>query len=320
MDLVNKKDMSKRRFLIKGGKGKIGVGERQVRSEEIIPIYEDNSLLFAETNIRLRAAEFLGSSNRSIINYDSVPLIQMKNDDFSNSVGFFNPNPYAIVKNTKDEFFFGIDKSKPNARFNPQGTVIKLDANLYNNPYNPVPVSFYCLANEKITFQDNKRIFYKLNPSSTAVASFNFRTGSFYNFSIIREDVNLKEDTVTSEFKKVKVSLTAAQIIAGVPISLIPAQGTDTVIDLISTVCRFNVGSSVFNNNAGLKFQIGAEDMYNGVYIFGATSFIERITYGIIESQRLEENKPLKVVPLETPPTSGDGTVDFYLTYRVINL
>ncbi|WP_028888356.1 hypothetical protein [Tenacibaculum ovolyticum] len=316
--------MSKRRFLIKGGKGKIGVGERQVRLEEIIPIYEDNSLLFAEMNIRLRGMEFLGSSNRSIINYNNVPLIQMKNDDFSNSVLFFNPNPYAIVKNTKNEFFFGIDKSKPNTRFNPQGTVIKLDANLYDNPYNPVPVSFYCLANEKITFQDNKRIFYKLNPSSTAVASFNFRNGSFYGFSIVREDINLKDDTVTSEFKTVKVSLTSAQLIKGEAVSLIPAQGKDTVIELVSTVYRFNIGSSVFNNEAGLKLQLGTEDMFRGsgvVYISSTTSFIEKFIYpGSKLQQKLLENAPLTVVPFSTPPTSGNGSVDFYLTYRVINL
>lgn len=315
--------MSKRRFLIKGGKGKIGVGERQIHPQEIIPIYEDNSLLFAGISRRLQGVEFLGRRNRSVLHYDRVPFIQMKNDTFSNSALFFNPNPYAIVKNTKDEFFFGIDRIKPNSRFNPQGTVIKLDINLYNDPFNPVPVSFYCLADEKITFQDNKRVFYKLYPSNSGVLSFNFRNSGFYNFSIIREGVSIKDNTSTVELKKIKVSLSAAQLIAGKAVSLIPAQGKDTVIELISTVYKFNVGSSVFNNSAGLKFQIGAEDMFNGsrvVYISSTTSYIEKFTYAETESQRLQEHAPLKVVPSGTLPTLGDGSVDFYLTYRVINL
>ncbi|WP_431167912.1 hypothetical protein, partial [Tenacibaculum halocynthiae] len=73
------------------------------------------------------------------------------------------------------------------------------------------------------------------------VFSFIFRNSGFYNFSIIREGVSIKDNTTTVELKKIKVSLSAAQLIAGKAVRLIPPQGKATVIELISTVYKFNV-------------------------------------------------------------------------------
>ncbi len=185
----------KSRFLIRGGKGKIGVGERQISKEDIIITYENNFKELFQINNKLREVSFKTSLNTSIMNYHHLPFIQMDDDIFSRASLFFNPNSYALARNTKDEFFFGIDRNKPNSRFDPRGTVIKLDKALYNDPYNPRAVTFYCSSNEVPAYVKNSLVFYKIYPENSGVLSYDFSRHFSYNFSIIRESIPQVQNT-----------------------------------------------------------------------------------------------------------------------------
>lgn len=185
--------LGKGRFIIKGGKGKIGNGERQIAPQDIVLLYQDRSEDINKINTIVSGLDFTTKFNKNILNYHRIPVLTANNDNFSNPGLYFNPSPYVIIINSKKEFFFGVDKTKPKSRFNPRGTFIKLDKNLYNNKYNPIAVEFYCSADEEAVYKNGGISFYKLHPNHNAIANLNF-TERNYNFSFYREELIESKD------------------------------------------------------------------------------------------------------------------------------
>ncbi|CAL2093601.1 hypothetical protein T190611E02C_50183 [Tenacibaculum sp. 190524A05c] len=185
--------MARGSFLVKGGKGKIGLGERQITPDEIVNLGLDNS---DEVSVLKKQLEGISLFNRLVYNillYDRVPILVVKEENFSNST-YFNPNPYIILKNEKNEFFFGVDSSKPNSRFNPSGTLIKIETGSFGRTTSIIP-TFYCPADERAVYKDSRVTFYKLYPSSPNTINFNFSNALTYGFTAVREDFSKNNDS-----------------------------------------------------------------------------------------------------------------------------
>lgn len=263
--------ISKGRFLIKGGKGRIGLGERQVAPDDIIVLYQDDSQEKLTINRKLTQTEFVSRFNKSIITYGDIPVIQANNDDFSNPGIYFNPNPYIIIINSKKEFYFGVDKTKPNSRFNPRGTYIKLDKTLYNNPFNPIPVAFYCEAHEEAVFTKGSISFYKLHLTNNRIANVAFTEG-FYNFSFYREE------QIQQEEKNINLPLRDVPLNNGVTVSEAKAEVKESVLYLTIkgarstnenvsgfSICTLPIGYRPKRNFNVQFFSNSGETFYGGI-------------------------------------------------------
>lgn len=172
--------MAKRRFLIKGGKGIIGIGGRQIEQNDILPIYEDSSEKFLKLQSSYYNLEGKTNAIRQFVTYSTFIYTDQLKDDFSGANLYFNPNAYLVSKNTKGEYFFGIDRSKRNSRLDPKGIFGQI---MNNDEFQNSRGSFYCDKNENPTFEQGSIIFYKI---TTNLSLFNFKS---YFFSVTRESV-----------------------------------------------------------------------------------------------------------------------------------
>ncbi len=196
--------MARGSFLIKGGKGKIGVGARQITPDEIIPMYKDYTEELYEIKHEIDEIGIVSNSNAAKLYYDRVPVLVVDKEEFSNAT-YFNPNPYIILKNANDEFFFGVDSSKPNSRFDPRGTVIKLDIGRLNLLFSRIPPTFYCLADDLPVYTSSRVTFYKIFPTSPNFINYNYSASLFYDFTIVREGIP-KINADSSDLKLVDVT------------------------------------------------------------------------------------------------------------------
>ncbi|WP_062054396.1 hypothetical protein [Aquimarina longa] len=172
--------MAKRRFLIKRGKGTIGIGARQIVKNEIIPIYENHSESLLNIQSNYYNLEQKTSAIRQFTTYSTFIYTDQLPDDFSGANLYFNPNTYLVSKNTKGEYFFGIDRSKRNSRLDPKGIFGQI---MDNDEFQNSKGNFYCDKNENPTFEQGSIIFYKITAN---LSLSNFKS---YFFSVTREGI-----------------------------------------------------------------------------------------------------------------------------------
>lgn len=130
-------------------------------------------------------------------------------------------------------------------------------------------------------------------------------------------------DLVTAgEVVTVKVSLTSAEILQlnSTPIELIAAQGTGTLIRLIAGTFQYNYGTTSYTaGNVRIYYTSGGSYIMQNA-ILGNGSY--GISYGSFTTSPVfvtPENEPL-MLDSNFNPTDGDGTLDIFLTYSVIEL
>ena len=122
-----------------------------------------------------------------------------------------------------------------------------------------------------------------------------------------------------------KVTLTSAQILAlnTTPITLIPAQGIGTTIQLLSYVARLNYGTTAYATNTTLVLEVGNIDVHNdGVILPKTADTLEQvgISGAPFENGATSVNAPLQATVSGGNPTAGDSILDLYLNYIVITL
>ncbi len=147
------------------------------------------------------------------------------------------------------------------------------------------------------------------------------RVGQMF-IDIIDSKPNVDESVTT-----VKVSLSSAEILSlnSVPKTLIAAQGADTFILPLSVVARKNFVSIQYTGNTNLIFGEGTVFDNAPISSFLGFSISTITTIPIVEGAELVLasagiNTALTVKAETGNPASGNGTVDFYITYRVITL
>lgn len=125
-----------------------------------------------------------------------------------------------------------------------------------------------------------------------------------------------------------KVSLTAAQILASdvTPITAISAQGTGTAINIVNATVRLNFNTTAFDGaGSGLLIQtVGAATQQASINRFvinsASTTIIKSSISDSSTTGQLVENADVELQWSGTVPTTGDGTLDVYITYEVITL
>jgi len=125
----------------------------------------------------------------------------------------------------------------------------------------------------------------------------------------------------------VKVSLTSADILSldGTnALTLIPAQGADTLINVLKVWFKYNYVTNPYSGS-GIYVQLGTAisivSPTSGILSSGSSAIVRAVmnasAYNLSASAVVNQSVSLSTV---TAPTGGDSTLDVYLTYDVITL
>lgn len=126
----------------------------------------------------------------------------------------------------------------------------------------------------------------------------------------------------SSDIESIHVSVNSGQILSmfSSPIELLPAPGAGKVIEVINILVKKNFVSSPY-----------AGDIYPGIIFSGAPSLFDNIAGLSIDftSSQINtipangivvENAPLLLHTSSSDPTGGDGSLDIYIHYRIVDL
>jgi hypothetical protein len=148
-------------------------------------------------------------------------------------------------------------------------------------------------------------------------------------YQISWNDVRFKPNWVNSDNvpQTVKVSVTSAEVLAleGSPVLLLSSFGSGHIIDVISVKVKRNFGTAAYVSANPLL--VGYENATNAL-LEADQSFLEGSADGIVQmgsssltfDDNVVENAGLYAYVENADPTTGDGTFDFYITYRTITL
>lgn len=135
------------------------------------------------------------------------------------------------------------------------------------------------------------------------------------------------ETYVSSKIATVKVSVSSAEILNlnSVPKTLVAAQGAGTFILPISVLVRKNFVTTQYTSNVNLIFGEGTVFDNSPLSSFLSFTISTITTVPIVEGGELVLasagiNTALTVKADTGNPAAGDGTLDFYVTYRIITL
>jgi len=161
-----------------------------------------------------------------------------------------------------------------------------------------------------------------LNPTELSAEAQVIATETAQGANTATRIGQMYQDIIDSGVYTVKVSLTSAEILQlnSTPIELIAAQGTGTLIRLIAGTFQYNYGTTSYTaGNVRIYYTSGGSYIMQNA-ILGNGSY--GISYGSFTTSPVfvtPENEPL-MLDSNFNPTDGDGTLDIFLTYSVIEL
>lgn len=126
---------------------------------------------------------------------------------------------------------------------------------------------------------------------------------------------------VSSGHIKVKVSLSSAQILAlhTTPIEAVAAPGAGKAIVVTSASVRLNYGTATYTGQYLYLKTATAGSHQKRVYSINGSSSNISLFNSEDSSNQVVENQALNV-DIAAQTTTGDGTIDVYITYEVITL
>jgi hypothetical protein len=138
---------------------------------------------------------------------------------------------------------------------------------------------------------------------------------------------NLQPETGQTSIKKVKVSLTAAQInnIGTTPIVAIASQGVGTVIDIINAKYKLNWGTVAFDSNTlflqcvGASAGLGSQNFLPLNILSETSNIFQKGAQAQSQVNNLIPNAAIEVIGKDSVAV-GDSTIDIYITYEIITL
>ena len=136
-----------------------------------------------------------------------------------------------------------------------------------------------------------------------------------------------KYDPITNIFTvnsipniQTKVSISSVEILAlnSSPKTLIAAPGAGKVIDIISMFYRYNFVTTDYTTGGFQQVRTGSTVLIDrlGILAPGVTTISTFESAGIISSN----NGDINLYQGSSNPTLGDGTLDVYITYRIVTL
>jgi len=157
----------------------------------------------------------------------------------------------------------------------------------------------------------------------------------FHTSDQVSNESSLPGDSVsealeTTGYKTVKVSVTSAQIknLFSNPVDLLPAPGVNKAYSIIQVIYKVNNATIPYATNTTLRI------IYEGILTgsLASSAFILTKTGNSINQvpqftaasgatdQQIATNKKVQLYVTTGNPTAGDGTMDIWLVYRVIDL
>lgn len=125
----------------------------------------------------------------------------------------------------------------------------------------------------------------------------------------------------------IKVSLTSAQLLNSftAPITLISAPGAGKIISIIDCVFQYNYGTATYvNPNAcgiyttTINF---SQIAFGAGFLTSATSLLGKVnSSGSASTNVFAVNQGVEFATFTANPTTGDGTLDLYISYNIITL
>ena len=136
-----------------------------------------------------------------------------------------------------------------------------------------------------------------------------------------------KAEPITSleTFTK-KIHVTSAQIKAlNIPLELIPAQGVNKVILPKKILTHYKFGTIQYSNAGSVGFHYGSgvsATFSHTMNLQGATqSFLNNASIKTVQRNISDmANQPLTLYDADDTPTNGDGTLNIYIEYTVIDV
>lgn len=133
-------------------------------------------------------------------------------------------------------------------------------------------------------------------------------------------------DTVggTSDVLTTKVSLSSAEILnlETTPKTLVAAPGTGKIVQILNYIIKYNYGTVAYVPNGVLQvFYDTAADVVSEETVLTLTNSISKyinILTAATTSQILEDKAV--ILMNSGTPTDGDGTLDIYITYKIVTL
>jgi hypothetical protein len=127
--------------------------------------------------------------------------------------------------------------------------------------------------------------------------------------------------------RTIKVSVSSAEILTSNSAAkeLLPAAGADTFIEIQEFTYRYIYGTIAYTNASNLKGTYGASSSVGATSAFALTAANDQI--GLVSRSNYLFNVTTDVInkgiylhQVTSDPASGDGTLDIFITYRIIDV
>jgi hypothetical protein len=206
--------------------------------------------------------------------------------------------------------------------------------------YNAVPVTFFgeSLSTNTVTITAPNFKHFVIKVYNWAANSFFAEVvtnpGSLLDEDNMVSDSNLRGATqqsikayVDGLMRTIKVSVSSAEILTSNSAAkeLLPAAGADTFIEIQEFTYRYIYGTIAYTNASNLKGSYSASSSVGATSAFALTAANDQI--GLVSrSDYLFNvttdviNKGIYLHQTASDPASGDGTLDIFITYRIIDL
>ena len=128
--------------------------------------------------------------------------------------------------------------------------------------------------------------------------------------------------------KEVSLTIASADVLQlnSTPLTIVPAQGVGTVIEVVSVSARIDFNTTAYTTNTPLQLSFGGGSILGQIGSNFLASTVSKITSSFTEQSATAgqtqslENSSLVVTNSSGDPTSGDSDITVYLLYRVITL
>lgn len=199
----------------------------------------------------------------------------------------------------------------------------------YGEPYIS-KMKFYRPTNPRTLLQQSWRSIFTAGSvhwssfTTNDKKSYNMRAKAYYmtGFNLHQREW-LSSHSLPMIFS-LKKTLSSAEILAlhSTPIEIVPAPGSGKFIDILSCDVKLNYGTTTYVSSGGAPALRNPSSsnvpvsFYNNVLTLTSS----QITRSNFSSCKLYENEAIECFVATSNPTTGNGTLDIYITYEIKTL
>ena len=202
-------------------------------------------------------------------------------------------------------------------------------------PSSPNENEIYVIFSQSTTFgfivYSTDSFLNQMIVNNQSVSSFTISPNDFstYTFRYMGGAWSVNQEQVAqNNIKDIKVNISSTEILQlnTTPKTIVPAQGSGTLIVPIKFVIRYNYGTVSYSNNNNFKCKLGNWDNLVSITNLTLGTNSQLVLPSVANTNTVdttataEINQPLVAYVPTGDPINGDGTIDVYLTYNVITI